>query len=110
MSLERPIIAVIGAGAIGGYYGARLAQHGHSVHFLLRGDYDAVRQNGWTVHSRDGDFRIPAESVRAYEDPRKMPRAGLVLVTLKSTSNQEFEPLIRPLVKEDTAILTLQNG
>jgi 2-dehydropantoate 2-reductase len=110
MSLERPLIAIVGAGAVGGYYGARLAQHGHSVHFLLRGDYDAVRENGWTVRSRDGDFRIPPEAVRVYDDPRRMPKADLVVVTLKSTSNDQFEPLVRPLVKEDTAILTLQNG
>src|SRR5215217_473946 len=110
MSLTDPVIAIVGAGAVGGYYGARLAQHGHPVHFLLRGDYDAVRKNGWTVHSRDGDFRIPADSVNVYDDPRTMPRADLVIVTLKSTSNDQFEPLIRPLVKENTAVLTLQNG
>jgi 2-dehydropantoate 2-reductase len=110
MSLTNPAIAIVGAGAVGGYYGARLAEHGHSVHFLLRSDFDAVRRNGWTVRSRDGDFAIPADSVNAYDDPRKMPRADLVIVTLKSTSNDEFETLIRPLVKEDTTILTLQNG
>src|SRR5678815_844403 len=109
MTLQNPVIAIVGAGAVGGYYGARLAQHGHSVHFLLRGDFDAVRRNGWTVHSRDGDFRIPADSVNVYDDPRKMPRADLVIVTLKSTSNDQFEALIGPLLKEDTAILTLQN-
>ena len=110
MSLERPIVAIVGAGAVGGYYGARLSQHGHAVHFLLRGDYDVVRRNGWTVHSRDGDFSIPAGAVSVYDDPRKMPKADLVVVTLKSTSNDQYEPLVGPLVKEDTAILTLQNG
>jgi 2-dehydropantoate 2-reductase len=110
MSLTDPVIAIVGAGAVGGYYGARLAQHGHSVHFLLRGDYDAVRRNGWTVMSRDGGFRIPPDSVNVYDDPRKMPRADLVIVTLKSTSNDQFVPLIGPLIHDDTAILTLQNG
>ena len=104
------MIAVVGAGAVGGYYGARLAQHGHDVHFLLRSDYDAVRQNGWIVESRDGDFRIPASSVNVYDDPRKMPRTDLVVVTLKSTANDQFERLITPLLHEQTAILTLQNG
>ena len=110
MSLERPIIAVVGAGAVGGYYGARLAQHGHAVHFLLRSDYDVVRRNGLTVHSRDGDFRLPASAVNVYDDPRKMPKADLVVVTLKTTSNDQYEPLVGPLAKEDTAVLTLQNG
>ncbi|MDB5357841.1 MAG: 2-dehydropantoate 2-reductase [Phycisphaerales bacterium] len=108
--LAKPVICIIGAGAVGGYYGARLAQHGHDVHFLLRSDYDAVRRNGWKVKSCDGDFNLAPGESYVYDDPRKMPRADLVIVTLKTTANDQFEPLIRPLVKEDTAILTLQNG
>ena len=106
----RPVIAVVGAGALGGYYGGRLAQHGHDVHFLLRSDYRAVKQNGWVVRSCDGDFVIPADQVNAYDDSRSMPRADLVIVTLKATSNDQYEPLIRPLVGDATLILTLQNG
>jgi 2-dehydropantoate 2-reductase len=110
MSHDRSTIAIIGAGAVGGYYGARLAQHGHDVHFLLRSDYDAVRTSGLTVVSCDGDFRLAAESIKVYDDPRRMPKAELVVVALKSTANNQYERLITPLVKEDTAILTLQNG
>lgn len=105
-----PRIAIVGAGAVGGYYGARLAQHGHDVHFLLRGDYDSVKQSGWDVKSIAGDFRLAASQTHAYDDPRKMPPADLVIVTLKTTSNDLYEPLIRPLLKDTTAILTLQNG
>ncbi|MDB5174849.1 MAG: 2-dehydropantoate 2-reductase [Phycisphaerales bacterium] len=108
--LPKPVICIIGAGAVGGYYGARLAQHGNDVHFLLRSDFDAVRRNGWKVKSCDGDFTLAAGESHVYDDPRKMPKADLVIVTLKTTANDQFEPLIRPLVKEDTAILTLQNG
>ncbi|HWE94592.1 MAG TPA: 2-dehydropantoate 2-reductase [Tepidisphaeraceae bacterium] len=107
---SKPIICIIGAGAVGGYYGARLAQHGHDVHFLLRSDFDAVRRNGWRVKSCDGDFTLAPGESHVHDDPRNMPKADLVLVTLKTTANDQFEPLIRPLVKEDTAILTLQNG
>ena len=110
MLTGRPTIAVIGAGAVGSYYGGRLAQHGHDVHFLLRSDYDAVRENGLAVHSRDGDFRIEPRAVQVYDDPAKMPKADLVIVTLKSTANDQFQHLITPLVKEGSAILTLQNG
>lgn len=110
MSTTQPTIAVIGAGAVGGYYGARLAQHGYPVHFLLRSDYDAVRRNGMTVQSCASDFRLPPEQVHAHNDPRRMPKVDLVLVTLKTTANDQFDPLIRPLLKEDTAILTIQNG
>jgi len=106
----RPTIAVIGAGAVGAYYGGRLAQHGHDVHFLLRSDYAAVKERGWTIRSCDGDFTLPARAVHAYDDPAKMPQADLVIVTLKTTANDGFEPLIRPLLKPTTTILTLQNG
>jgi 2-dehydropantoate 2-reductase len=106
----RPVIAVVGTGAVGAYYGGRLAQHGHDVHFLLRGDYAAVRERGWTVRSHAGDFAIAPAAVHAYDDPARMPKADLVLVTLKTTANAQFERLIGPLVKEGTAILTLQNG
>jgi 2-dehydropantoate 2-reductase len=105
-----PVIAIVGTGAVGAYYGGRLAQHGHDVHFLLRGDYAAVKKNGWTVRSCAGDFAIPAQSVHAYDDPRKMPKADLVIVTLKTTANDQFDALIRPLLKDTTTVLTLQNG
>ena len=104
------MIAVVGTGAVGGYYGARLAQHGHDVHFLLRSDYDAVKADGWTVRSCDGDFAIPAGGVHAYRSPADMPKADLVLVALKTTSNDHLDGLVRPLLKDSTAVLTLQNG
>ncbi len=107
---QNSLIAVVGAGSVGGYYGGRLAEHGHDVHFLLRSDYQAVRREGLQVRSCHGDFSFPPEKLRIYDDVRKMPKADLVLVTLKATSNDAYESLIRPLLKEDSAILTLQNG
>src|SRR6184192_171410 len=95
-------IAIVGTGAVGAYYGGRLAQHGHDVHFLLRGDYSAVKKHGWVIRSCHGDFSLPASAVRAYEDPAKMPAADLVIVTLKTTANDQFQRSIAPLVKEDT--------
>ena len=53
-------IAVIGAGAVGAFYGARLARCGHDVRFLMRRDLEAVRQGGLTVKSCDGDFHLEA--------------------------------------------------
>jgi 2-dehydropantoate 2-reductase len=108
--LEKQTIAIIGPGAVGGYYGARLAQAGQAVHFLLRGDYQAVRANGWIVKSCDGDFTLPADRVHAHRTAREMPKADLVLVTLKTTANDQFETLIPPLLTEDSVVLTLQNG
>lgn len=106
----RPVIAIVGAGAVGGYYGARLAQHGNDVHFLLRRDYEAVRTTGWRVKSCAGDFTVPPEKMHVYNDPARMPPADLVIVTLKATSNDALQTLVAPLLHERTVLLTLQNG
>lgn len=110
MSEWRPVIAVVGAGAVGGYYGGRLAQHGHDVHFLLRGDYQAVAEHGWKVRSCHGDFTLAPSQVHVYDSPASMPKADLVVITLKATSNADFRQLITPLIGPNTVILTLQNG
>jgi 2-dehydropantoate 2-reductase len=110
MSLEQPIIAVIGAGAVGGYYGARLAQGGYRVHFHMRGDAQFVRQNGLHIQSRDGDFSLSPNQISAHEQTQTMPKADLIVVTLKTTANDQLANLLAPIVKEDSAILTLQNG
>jgi len=110
MSDYRPSIAIIGAGAVGGYYGARLAQHGHDVHFLVRSDYDAIKQNGWTIQSLDGDFTLPSDQVHAYDRPEAMPKVDLAVVTIKSTANHQLPALLTPILKPDSIVLTLQNG
>jgi 2-dehydropantoate 2-reductase len=107
---QRPRIAVIGAGAVGAYYGAMLANSGQDVHFLMRADYEAVRAQGLMVRSYKGDFRLPAEQLHVYTRPEQMPRADLVMIALKATSNHLFKELITPLLTEDTALLTMQNG
>lgn len=106
----KPVIAIVGAGAVGGYYGGRLAQHGFDVHFLFRSDYQSIRTSGLVVHSLDGDFTLSPDQIHAYRDPIEMPKADLVIVTLKTTANSQLQPLIAPLLKEQTLILTLQNG
>lgn len=110
MGNPRPTIAIIGAGALGGYYGCRLSQHGNDVHFLLRSDYALVRKQGWKIRSVDGDFALPAETLNLYDNPGAMPKADLVIVTLKTTANHALGNLISPVLKPDTIILTLQNG
>jgi 2-dehydropantoate 2-reductase len=106
----RPRLAIVGAGAVGSYYGARLVQGGHDVHFLLRSDYDAVRQHGLSVRSCAGDFSLPPSQLQVYRDPSEMPQVDWVIVTLKTTHNDQFDRVIRPLLADGTAILTLQNG
>lgn len=100
-------IAVVGCGAVGSYYGARLKMAGHDVHFLLRSDYDAVKANGVQVLTAEGEFTVRPKCAR---DPKEIGNVDLVVIGLKSTANRQFAQLVSPLVGPDTAILTLQNG
>ncbi len=100
-------IAVVGCGAVGSYYGARLCQTGAEVHFLLRSDYQAVRQRGVQIRSWQGDFHVhPAAAAQ----PQAIGVSDLVLIGLKTTANDQFARLLPPLVGPATAVLTLQNG
>ncbi|MGC6426370.1 MAG: 2-dehydropantoate 2-reductase [Akkermansiaceae bacterium] len=100
--------AIIGAGAVGSYYGGRLAAAGNDVRFLLRSDYEAVRDRGLKVESIDGDFELP--KVNCTRTPEEIGKVDVVIIAWKTTANQHFEKTIRPLLHEDTIILTLQNG
>lgn len=99
--------AIIGTGAIGGYYGARLQQSGHDVHFLLRSDYEHVRDRGITVESIHGDFALP--EVNAYNNTNDIPPVDVAIVALKTTQNFLL-PTLLPGLKPTGAILVLQNG
>lgn len=101
-------IAVVGAGAVGLYFGAMLQKSGSEVHFLLRSDYDAIIAEGLTVYSVDGDFRLAR--VKGYRTPEELGEVDLVLVGLKTFANHRYRELIEPLVGKETLILTLQNG
>jgi len=103
-----PRIAVVGAGAVGSYYGARLARSGEHVHFLLRSDLATVREDGLHVVLPDEEFRI--ERVEAAATSSEIGRVDLVLIALKTTANAELGRLVAPLLHEHTAIVTLQNG
>jgi 2-dehydropantoate 2-reductase len=100
-------IAVVGPGALGSYYGAKLSYAGEEVHFLLRSDYDAVKRNGVAIHSPEGNFNARPKCART---PEEIGPCDLVLVALKTTANDQFLKLIPPLVGPKTAVLTLQNG
>lgn len=99
--------AIVGAGAVGGYYGGRLANTGCDVHFLFHNDYDSVASNGLSVKSIAGDFHV---KVRAYRSARDMPRVDLVIVALKSQQNALLPELLPPLIHGRSAVTSLQNG
>jgi len=103
-------LAVVGAGALGSYYGARLARSGEDVHFLMRGDLVAVRERGITVSYPGEKFHLTPARLHAAATPEEIGACDIVLVTLKTTANNSFRQLITPLLRENTAIITLQNG
>ncbi len=100
-------IAVVGCGAVGSYYGARLCRAGEDVHFLLRSDYDVVRRKGVSILSPQGDFNVRPGCAKT---PDEIGRSDLVLIGLKTTANDQFSRLLPPLVGPSTAVVTLQNG
>ena len=100
--------AVIGTGAIGGFYGAKLARSGQEVHFLLHSDYADVARDGLTVRSCDGDFRLP--TVNAYGDVRDMPKCDVVIVGLKTTRESLLREMLPCVMAEGGLALLIQNG
>ncbi len=100
--------AILGTGALGGFYGARLQKAGLDVHFLLKSDYEQVKKYGLVLESKDGDFTIP--EVHAYNDVEKMPQCDVVVVALKTTQNHLLPKMLPLVVKDDGVVLVLQNG
>jgi len=100
--------SVIGMGAIGGFYGGRLAKAGRQVSFLAHSDYEFVREHGLRIDSCDGDFCLPQVSV--YNAAENMPQTDVVIVGLKSVNNHLLPELLTPLLRDDTVVVLIQNG
>lgn len=100
--------AILGTGALGGFYGARLQQAGVEVHFLLNRDYQHVRDYGLVIESSDGDFVL--SQIHAYSNVKDMPRCDVVVITLKTTQNDLLPQMLPAVIKEDGVVLVLQNG
>jgi 2-dehydropantoate 2-reductase len=101
-------IAVVGLGAVGTYYGAKLAHAGSDMHFLMRGDLTEVRRNGIFVRGEGENFRVA--KVNCYNSTKEIGPCDLVVVAVKATSNADLVDLVPPLLHEETMVLTLQNG
>ena len=99
----------MGAGAVGGYFGARLALAGNEVHLIARGEHlRTIREHGLHIQTRDGTLCVCPAS--ATDDPAEVGVVELVLFTVKSASTREAAEAARPLVGEGTSVLVLQNG
>ena len=102
-------VAVVGAGGVGGYFGARLADTGADVSFIARGAHlEAMRTSGLKVLSPLGDVQL--DRVRATEDPAAIGRVDIVLFTVKLYDTHSACALLGPLIGPDTVVVTLQNG
>lgn len=99
---------IIGVGAIGGYYGSKLAYSGQDVHFLSHSDYQFVKERGMQVDSCDGSFHL--DHVNVYQYAKDMPKCDVVIVGLKTTNNHLLSELLPPLLHEHTAVVLIQNG
>jgi 2-dehydropantoate 2-reductase len=99
---------IIGVGAIGGFYGSKLAYSGQDVHFLSHSDYQFVKERGMQVDSCDGSFHL--DHVNVYQTPEDMPQCDVVIVGLKTTNNHLLSELLPPLLHEHTVVVLIQNG
>jgi 2-dehydropantoate 2-reductase len=102
-------IAVMAAGAVGGYFGARLAASGEEVHFIARGAHlEAIRARGLEIRSPLGDLHLHPAS--AFDDPGAIGPVDVVLFAVKLWDTEAAGERCRPLLGPDTAVVTLQNG
>ncbi|MBX6329222.1 MAG: 2-dehydropantoate 2-reductase [Pseudolabrys sp.] len=102
-------IAAMAAGAVGGYFAARLQAAGHDVFYIARGPHlDAIRRNGLTIESVHGDLRLPF--VRVTDDPAEVGAVDVVLFAVKLWDTETAAAAARPLIGPSTRLITLQNG
>lgn len=101
-------IAILGAGALGCYYGARLVEAGEDVTFILRSAYEPVREHGLKINSVHGDIYLPQPHIA--RTPEECGPVDLVIVCWKSTCNDKLPAALPPLLHAGTRVLTFQNG
>ena len=101
-------MAIVGSGAVGLYFGGRLAAAGEDVKFLVRSDFEAIFRDGLKVESAHGDFELP--QVQAYQTTAEIGPVDLVIVAWKATANSQLAAVLTPLLHPQTQVLTLQNG
>ena len=108
-AVNKPVVGIIGTGAIGGFYGVMLARAGFDVHFLLRSEFSAVAERGLQVDSAVHGA-LTLNPVQAYSSAQDMPPCDWLLVGAKTTSNAGLAPSIIQAAKPDAKVLVLQNG
>ena len=103
-------VALVGPGAVGGFYGGMLARSGADVRFLFRSTYEDVVRDGLSLvlHASNENFYV--EPLQAYENSSEIGVCDWVILAAKATANPQLDEVLSPLVDENTGLLTLQNG
>jgi 2-dehydropantoate 2-reductase len=102
-------VAVMAAGALGGYFGGRLAEAGHEVHFIARGAHKAaIERDGLKVESPVGNIHIKNANVT--DDPKQVGVVDVVLFAVKLWDTEKAGELSKPFVNNDTRVLSMLNG
>ena len=101
-------IAVIGTGAIGSFYGGKLAHGGADIHFLVRSGFDEIKHSGIRIRGKQENFQVAKPLI--YQSSSEIGPCDLVLIALKATTNAALLALVPPLLHHNTILLTLQNG
>ncbi len=102
-------IAIIGTGGVGGYFGGRLAQNGHDVTFVARGEHlKAIKQNGLLVNSINGNFKI--DNVKATDNIGDLDNVDLIILGIKSWQVKKISSQLKQIISDHTLVLPLQNG
>jgi 2-dehydropantoate 2-reductase len=102
-------IAAMAAGAVGGYFGARMAAAGHDVTFIARGAHrDAIRANGLLIESTLGNLHL--KDAKVTDDPREVGPVDIVLFAVKLWDTESAAELARPMIGPNTRLITFQNG
>ncbi|MGC3963467.1 MAG: 2-dehydropantoate 2-reductase [Rhodocyclaceae bacterium] len=102
-------IAVVGAGGVGGYFGARLAKAGCDVTFVARGAHlAAMRDKGLRVLSEGGDIHL--DSPKLVDSPEHLPPVDLVIVAVKLWDTEQVATALRPVAEQGAAVVSFQNG
>lgn len=99
--------AIIGTGAVGGFCAFKLQQAGFDVHCLLGHDYHEVKSRGLSLIEQNEICTTP---VKAYNTPESMPKCDVIIIALKSTSNDMLQHCIKNLMHKNSLIVVMQNG
>ena len=107
--MSKTSICIVGAGAIGGFYGSFLVHPDTRISAIVRSNTDHIRQHGYRIYSIHGEWQFQPENI--YHHPTEIESSpDLLIITTKAVSNLNLSDYIKPLVGPETVIMIIQNG